>query len=311
MKRSFLLTFLFASVALAACSQKTKSKASPTTTNTLLWRISGKNLSKPSYLFGTMHMLCGDDITLSDSLKAAIQSSDNVYLELEMDNMFEMMGAMQHMNMKGDTTLSDLLTKTEYQKVKAYFDEKGSMIPFAMLETFKPMLAASLIAEQQTKTTCDNMVAMEQLIMQEAKEADKKIKGLETMNFQLEIFDKIPYKLQAKQLYEMITKSDDTTGADDLTVLTNAYRNQQLEKLGEMTMKEDMGMKNFTELLLYKRNENWAKKLQTLMTDHSLVVAVGAGHLPGKRGVISLLRQAGYKVEPVRNDMLKKRSREI
>jgi len=311
MKRSFLLTFLFASVALAACSQKTKSKASPATTNTLLWRISGKNLSKPSYLFGTMHMLCGDDITLSDSLKAAIQSSDNVYLELEMDNMFEMMGAMQHMNMKGDTTLSDLLTKTEYQKVKAYFDEKGSMIPFAMLETFKPMLAASLIAEQQTKTTCDNMVAMEQLIMQEAKEADKKIKGLETMNFQLEIFDKIPYKLQAKQLYEMITKSDDTTGADDLTVLTNAYRNQQLEKLGEMTMKEDMGIKNFTELLLYKRNENWAKKLQTLMTDHSLVVAVGAGHLPGKRGVISLLRQAGYKVEPVRNDMLKKRSREI
>ncbi|RYZ59065.1 MAG: TraB/GumN family protein, partial [Chitinophagaceae bacterium] len=112
MKRSFLLTFLFASVALAACSQKTKSKASPATTNTLLWRISGKNLSKPSYLFGTMHMLCGDDITLSDSLKAAIQSSDNVYLELEMDNMFEMMGAMQHMNMKGDTTLSDLLTKT-------------------------------------------------------------------------------------------------------------------------------------------------------------------------------------------------------
>src|SRR5829696_9894290 len=117
MKRSFLLTFLFASVGLIACGQKTKTKtAQPVTANTLLWRISGKGLAKPSYLFGTMHMLCGDDITLSDSLKSAIQSSDNVYLELEMDNMFEMMGAMQHMNMRGDTTLADLLTKAEYQK---------------------------------------------------------------------------------------------------------------------------------------------------------------------------------------------------
>ena len=155
------------------------------------------------------------------------------------------------------------------------------------------------------------MVAMEQLIMQEAKDADKKIKGLETMNYQLEIFDKIPYKMQAKQLYEMIARSGDTTGGNDLVALTNAYKSQQLEKLEQMTTKDDMGIKNFTDLLLYNRNENWAKKLGGLMPDHSLVVAVGAGHLPGKRGVINLLRQAGYKVEPVKNDMTKKVSREI
>ena len=313
MKKSLLLTFLLASVSLMACGQKAKPNAKQTTasSNTLLWRITGKNLSRPSYLFGTMHMLCGDDITLSDSLRSAIRFSDNVYLELEMDNLFEMMGAMQHMNMKGDTTLADLLTKTEYAKVKSYFEENSMMIPFSMLETFKPMLAASLIAEQQTKSSCDNMVAMEQLIMKEAKDADKKIKGLETMNYQLEIFDKIPYKMQAKQLYEMIAKAADTTGGNELVALTNAYKSQQLEKLEQMTVKDDMGIKNFTELLLYNRNENWAKKLDGLMAGRSLVVAVGAGHLPGKRGVINLLRQAGYKVEPVRNDMVKKVSREI
>ena len=178
MKKSVLFTFLLASVSLMACGQKTKTKSEKQSApnNTLLWRISGKNLSKPSYLFGTMHMLCGDDIVLSDSLKAAIGQSDNVYLELEMDNMFEMLGAMQSMNMKGDTTLSDLLTAKEYQKVKEYFDENSGMIPFSMLESFKPMLAASLIAQQETKSagSCDNMVAMEGLIMQEAKEAEKK-----------------------------------------------------------------------------------------------------------------------------------------
>ena len=150
MKKSFLLTFFLASVGFMACGQKAKPapKQTAITSNTLLWRISGKNLSKPSYLFGTMHMLCGDDITISDSLKAAIKSSDNVYLELEMDNLFEMMGAMQHMSMKNDTTLADLLTKEEYKKIKTYFDENSSMLPFSMLETLKPMLAASLIAEQ-------------------------------------------------------------------------------------------------------------------------------------------------------------------
>ncbi|MDQ6609940.1 MAG: TraB/GumN family protein [Bacteroidota bacterium] len=311
MKKSLWFTVLLGSLGFVACGQKQKPVVHPATDNTLLWRVSGKNLSRPSYLFGTMHLLCADDIALSDSLKSAIKTSDNVYLELEMDNIFEMMGAMQHMNMKGDTTLADLLTKQEYKKVKDYFDKNGGMLPFSMLESFKPMLAASLIAEQESKVSCDNTVAMEQLIMEEAKISDKKIKGLETMDFQLGIFDKIPYKFQAKQLYEMITHANDSTDEKELEMLTNAYRNQQLDKLEEMTKKEDMGIKNFTEILLYQRNEAWSKKLQDLFATKSLVVAVGAGHLPGKRGVINLLRQAGYKVEPVRNDMIKKKSREI
>ncbi|HEX2607399.1 MAG TPA: TraB/GumN family protein, partial [Flavisolibacter sp.] len=66
-----------------------------------------------------------------------------------------------------------------------------------------------------------------------------------------------------------------------------------------------------TNLLLYNRNANWAKKLDGLLEQNSLVVAVGAGHLPGEKGVISLLRKAGYKVEPVKNNMVRKKTREI
>lgn len=278
-------------------------------TNTLLWRITGKNIARPSYLFGTMHMLCADDIDLSDSLRYAIRNTDKVYLELEMDNMFEMIAAMQHMAMRNDTTLADLLTDSEYTVVKRYFNEHTSMLPFSMLETYKPLLTASLIAEQQT-TDCGNMVAMEQLIMREAKRNNKKIKGLETMNFQLSIFDKIPYKLQAKQLYLMIVNNNNVEG-DEIKKLTDAYRNQQLETMEEMTKKEALGIRNFSNLLLYDRNAAWAQKLDTLLPLNSLVIAVGAGHLPGNRGVISLLRKAGYKVEPVKNEMIKKKTKEI
>lgn len=310
MKKSLWLTALVVLAGLLANGQKQNTVLHPTLNNTLLWRITGKGLAKPSYLFGTMHMLCADDISLSDSLKAAIQNADNVYLELDMNNMFEMLGAMQHMSMKGDTSLADLLTKEEYQKVKNYFKDNSSMLPFEMLQTYKPLLTASLIAEQQS-SSCDHMISMEQLIMEEAKNSEVTIKGLETMDFQLGIFDKIPYKIQAKQLYQMIAHASDKTEDNELQVLTDAYRKQELEKLEEMTKKEDMGMKNFTDVLLYNRNADWSKKLQLLMQGKSLVVAVGAGHLPGARGVINLLRQAGYTVAPVTNEMLRKKVKAI
>jgi uncharacterized protein len=147
------------------------------------------------------------------------------------------------------------------------------------------------------------------LIMEESKKNGIKIKGMETMEYQMSIFDSIPYGFQAKQLVKMIEdgKNDET----EMKKMTEAYRSQQLDKMEEMTKKEDMGIGNFTDLLLYNRNANWAKKLEELLTDRSLVIAVGAGHLPGDKGVINLLRKAGYKVEPVKNNMVRKKTREI
>ena len=307
MKKTLWIT-LFAVFGIAANGQNPTSKVN-TTANTLLWRITGKNLTKPSYLFGTLHMICATDIELSDSLKQAIQNADKVYLELDMDNLFEMMGAMSHMSMRNDTTLSDLLTDTDYKKVKDYFSQHSAMIPFSMLETFKPLLIESMIMEQSAN--CDHVVAMEELIMQEAKKNGKDIKGLETMDFQLSIFDSIPYKFQAKQLLEMVENADSNANDKEMQELTNAYRNQELDKMDDLTKKEDAGIQNFTDLLLYNRNSNWTKKLATLMANNALVIAVGAGHLPGEKGVINLLRKAGYKVEPVKNEMVKRKTREI
>ncbi|HEX2607133.1 MAG TPA: TraB/GumN family protein, partial [Flavisolibacter sp.] len=227
---------LFAALGFVANSQ-TKAPAS-SSENTLLWRVSGKNITRPSYLFGTMHMICADDIELSDSLTQAIRQADQVFLELDMDNLFEIMSAMSQMKMRNDTTLSDLLTKEEYSTVKNYFSSHSSMLPFAMLETYKPLLAASMLMEMKS-SGCDHMISMEQLIMDEAKRNDKKIKGLETMNYQLSIFDSIPYKLQAQQLVKMVSSTDNKDD-QEMEVLTEAYRKQQLNKMEELTKNEDM-----------------------------------------------------------------------
>ena len=272
--------------------------------NTLLWQISGNGLQKPSYLFGTIHMICSGDAQLSDSLKAAIENSDEIYFEVDMDNMFEMLGVMRKMKMRNDTTLADLLSKEDYEKVKKYFESNETMLPFSILETYKPLLAASLLMEGSTE--CETPEAMEEVIMQQAKESGKSIKGLETMAYQMSIFDTIPYKLQAIQLVKYVDEDGkDSSDSKEYQQLMQAYRDQDLSKLEELTKSTDLGIANFTDILLYNRNKNWVEKLKTIMADNSVVVAVGAGHLPGEKGVINLLRKAGYTVKPVPNIIMK------
>ena len=268
--------------------------------NTLLWQISGNGLQKPSYLFGTIHLICSGDALLSDSLKRAIQGSDAVYFEVDMDNLFEMLGVVRKMKMRDDTTLADLLDKEDYEKVKKYFENKGTLLPFSILETYKPLLAASMLMESGSE--CTSPEAMEEVIMKEAKNHGITVKGLETMSYQMSIFDTIPYKMQALQLVKYV--NDAGKGEVDnkeYNKLMQAYKDQDLSKLEELTRSSDMGIANFTDILLYNRNQNWVEKLKIILPERSVVVAVGAGHLPGEKGVISLLRKAGYTVKPIPN----------
>ena len=268
--------------------------------NTLLWKISGNGLDKPSYLFGTIHLICAEDAILSDNMKKAISDCDEVYFEVDMDNLFEMIGAINKMKMIGDTTLKDLLSDPDYQKVKSYFEKKGSMLPFSMLETYKPMLAASTLEEGSMP--CDNTAMMEQVIMKEAKSYNKKVKGLETMSYQAGVLDSIPYKLQAEQLVEYIDKANSGESDDtEMNEMFKAYKEQDLKKLEDLLIATDAGIAGFTDILLYHRNQNWVEKLKSLLPKKSLLIAVGDGHLPGEKGVINLLRKEGYKLTPVAN----------
>lgn len=299
MKRFNAVVFILSFFTFTAYSQNNKS---PNPGNkALLWKISGNGLAKPSYLFGTIHMLCNEDAVLSDSLKKAISQCDEVYLEVKMDNLFEIIGMLDKLKMNGDTTLENLLSPEDYAKVKGYYEQKSPIIPFSMIETLKPILASSTLEE--SRLPCDGRpVAMEQLIMEEAKNNEKDIDGLETMAYQAGILDSIPYSLQAKQLVNYIDSVQ--KGVDEnkeFNKLMDAYKNEDLDQLEEMTKESDVGMNRYTDILLYNRNRNWVDKLKSLMQEKSLVIAVGAGHLPGEKGVISLLRKEGYTVTPIPN----------
>lgn len=289
---------LLSLLTLLGCAQSKEKEAA--NNNTLLWKISGNGLTKPSYLFGTIHMICATDAGLSNTMKNVISKVDEVYFEVDMDNLMEMFSVMSKMKMRGDTTLKELLSDTDYEKVKEYFESKNSPLPFTTLETFKPILALSTV--QENSMQCETMAVMEQVIMKEAMLSKKKIKGLETMAYQAGVLDSIPYKIQAEQLVSYIDNLEKNREQDkELEEMMDAYRTQDLDKLEQLMMKTDMGISNFTELLLFRRNRNWVEKLKTLLPGKQLLIAVGAGHLPGDEGVIKLLRKAGYTLTPLEN----------
>ncbi len=265
--------------------------------HTLLWKISGKDLKQPSYLFGTMHILCADDARLSDSLKSVIKNCDEIYFEINLDDVAGILRSLQYMRMKDGKKLSDVLNGDDYAKVKNYFQQHGSVLPFSMLERFKPLLVSSLIEEDDLDCKATN--GMEMIIMKEAKSQQKKIDGLETAEFQAGLFDSIPYEKQAKDLVNYI----DSMGSYKKATreLADVYRKQDLQKIDELTRTSDASMGSYLDLLLYGRNRRWVDTLQTLMASKSLLIAVGAGHLAGEQGLISLLRKKGYEVLPVKN----------
>jgi len=267
--------------------------------NTLLWKISGNGLQKPSYLFGTMHLLCAGDAKLSDNLKNVIRESEQIYFEVDMDDFMGMMGAVKYLKMNGNKKLQDILTAEEYKKIKDYFEKKPSMIPLEMMQYFKPYFISSLISEQSMD--CAAQGGMEQSIMQESQQYKKEIKGLETVEFQASVFDSIPYELQAKELVKYIDSADKN---DDATKeLVAVYKTQDLKKIQELTEKEDGGVAKFIDLLLYNRNADWVNKISTIMPVNGVLFAVGAAHLPGEKGVINLLRKKGFTVKPMENSL--------
>jgi hypothetical protein len=265
--------------------------------HTLLWEISGKNLPAPSYLFGTMHILCASDAVVSPQLRQVIDQVQMVYLELDMDDPKEVLGGIRYLSMKGDTTLNQLLAPEEYQRVMAYFDNK-SPLPANMIKTYKPMLLASLIAEQLV--SCKTK-AMDLQIVAAALEAKKEIKGLETLEFQAGVFDEIPYAAQAQELLKTI---DSLPGSKQtMTEMFAAYKSQNLDVIDQITRSESGMVPGYLDKLLYDRNKTWVGQINSISTTQSTLYAVGAGHLPGARGVLQLLKDAGYTVRPLKNTM--------
>ena len=110
----------------------------------LLWEISGNGLDKPSYLYGTIHLLCEKDFVLSEKTKVHFAEAEQVVLELDMDDPKMMVDMMQSMYMKNNMTLKKLLSEADYGDLERYFKDSVGM-NLAMFNAAKPFVLMSML----------------------------------------------------------------------------------------------------------------------------------------------------------------------
>lgn len=291
-----LLYFLFPILFFQDCSsQSVAAYPYNKDDNSLLWEISGKGI-KPSYLFGTFHLMCKEDIHPGKNLVEALKNSDEVYFELDLDDASNMLGALLFMKMRNDTTLQDLYTAEQYKKVESFFEDSLKM-PVSFLQNIKPLFLQALLYPKMM--SCKSMSGVEEVLMKLAKGNKKEIKGFETMAFQASIFDSIPYEVQAKELLKGIDSITDYKKSFDS--LLTVYKTQLLTDIENLFTNSEFGVGDNQEILLDNRNKNWVAQLKNLLPKKGLFIAVGAGHLVGKNGLIELLRKEGYTLRPVEN----------
>jgi uncharacterized protein YbaP (TraB family) len=161
----------------------------------------------------------------------------------------------------------------------------------------KPFFVSSLLEEQSMD--CPQKKGMEQVIMAEAKKKKKPINGLESASFQASLFDSIPYRLQARELLNYVDSI--AYYKENAQKMAQVYRQQDLSTLDSLVKKSDPSMDQYMDLLLYGRNRNWVSKMPAIMRKSNVLFAVGAGHLVGEQGLISLLRAQGYTLTPLPN----------
>ncbi|MDY7394820.1 TraB/GumN family protein [Aureibaculum sp. 2210JD6-5] len=268
------------------------SNANAQDNNSLLWKIEGDNI-QTSYIFGTIHMLPQKDFVMSQKVKDAFAETEELYLELDMDNPEMMQEMMKQMMIEETDLLSNHVDSTEYKLLDSYLKENVGM-GFAQFNRFKPLYMSSTI---MSSLVGKQVASYEFTFMSMAKEAKKELKGLETVEDQMSVFDSISYEDQMDELVEMLEDPNDTK--ELYSKMVEKYKSENINDLFDYMDDFFDNDQKMIDKLLYDRNENWVKKIPEISKDKKILYAVGAGHLGGEKGVIQLLKNQGFKVTPV------------
>lgn len=270
------------------------------TENALFWKITGPGLKKPSYLFGTIHLIPAKDFSMPAPVRQVFNETKCLTTEIDLADMTSigtMLSLITKANMKGGKTLKNLLSAEDYKLVRAKMEEKG--LPANMFERMKPMFTSMMLGDagggaEGMKSGATTSVEME--LYELAKSEGLKTDGLESVDYQLSVFDSIPYDVQAKMLVESLKSVDG--GSEEFETMVKLYQSQDIGAMATEAMGDDFN--EYADLLLNNRNANWIPKIGKQMRDRPTLFAVGAGHLGGEKGVVRLLRLAGWTVEPVK-----------
>jgi uncharacterized protein len=264
------------------------------TSKSLMWELTGNGLTKPSYLFGTIHINCKNRLKFSSKRQESFAKAQQVYLELDFDDPTLSKQISQNTQMPAGKNLRQLLTPKEYKQARKYFADKLKL-PLDFFVTTRPFILTSLATPSGLKCPVNSW---EEIIVKMASQKKIEVRGLETVKDQFAVFDKISLKEEAAMLMEVINNPLKTK--QEFLKLLAAYDQEDLDLL-EKIAKADPKAKKFNASLLDDRNRKWIPIITREAKSKPTFFGFGAAHLVGSEGVIALLQKAGYTIKPIKN----------
>ena len=273
----------------------------------VLWRIEKPGV-KTSYLFGTMHLSDPRIATLSPKVKDLLGTSSTVILEiadLTSDAAANALaGASRAALYSDDTTLDKILTKDEFAKVRATLDKLG--VPTGVAHMFRPWLINMLLASSECErgNIGRGLVPLDAGIANFAREKNIPVAGLESVEEQLDALASIPDEQQLSMLRAQLTVADRSNDLMETAVQLYLQRKTSAIWYVQLAIAEKAGIPataydGLKQKLIIDRNVKMADRLTAQLDKGGAFVGVGALHLPGPQGLVSLMRAKGYTVTAV------------
>ncbi len=256
--------------------------------STLLWRISGNGLNKPSYLYGTMHLTDKRLFFFGDSLYKAIEQTEGFAIEIHPD---ELATQMIQSFTKEDKSgyLKDAVDKESYERIKKKLGKKYGLNTERITKRQAYLTRNEWMKELRKPD--DMQTFMDAWLYNIARQQGKWTGGIEDLEDQLNLIEKEEADFSFDDM--LISKKLMQGG---LNQMIDLYLSQDLQAIDEFFNSNYKEKKN---AWLNKRNIKMSNRMDSLLQYRSCFFAVGAAHLPGDSGVIKLLLQKGFKVDPV------------
>ena len=261
------------------------------------WRVTGRNGAEIT-LLGSMHVMRPSDHPLPSSIDALVERADLIVMEVDIDDIDA--AAQQRLILETamlpqGTVLADVVDEEAYLLVEQQMRELG--VDLAQLERFEPWFVAITVLELgMRRIGFQAERGVEQYLLGRARAAGKEIVGLETLEFQIGLFDALPPEQQQALLEQTLGELDE--GAAVLGEMVAAWRDGELESLSAELLDEFDQFPGLYETIVTKRNRAWVPALERMLADgRRRLVVVGALHLVGPDSVIDQLRERGHDVE--------------
>ncbi|UKJ07360.1 TraB/GumN family protein [Solitalea lacus] len=288
MKKIILTLLILTTITLSNMSKAQKIEQ---TKNSLLWEITGNGLQKPSYLFGTIHMICENDFFISEKLTKAINHADQLVLEINLADTTELKDLQQ--SMISSVPLSKQLTSIQYHYIDSVISHRMSL-SLKQLENASLLFLNSILLS--STLPCKTPKVYEIELIDLARKRNLPIRALETVKDQVNSYNKaFPKDFLLSQM--MLSNEY----GEYFAKMIEDYKNEDISSLySKMSDKRFLTDESY-KWMLTERNANWVKIMPEMMQKNSVLFAVGTAHLGGKDGVIELLKKKGYTVKPVLN----------